>query len=1493
VAFILVAVFLPEQAAQAVEYDWRVLWHKPAVGAIAPSYLKDLGNIDTALAIRNILKDIANKPITVIKVSSNLTINLDKPLKMSNQKIDEIFEWLKGRPCGSKALFDYLNYIGSKASEQDIAILALTIDILNDVVKPEGNPEVIKTSLFSLSKVSEFFGQKLYPIKINMNPEPNTQNLTPLVPFIAHLNGDHYVLVTRISEDKVYFSDNHREEFLPKEKFLKEFSGYALGSKLVADGLEISASQAKTILGSGRDPGKYSNSVNWSKWSKSMTTSILTNLAFNMVSSSFSGGIKKFPSNFINNFGSNLTSGLKSMTLSFAVQTYVQGRAMEKGWSASKTALVGSFMGGLASGLSSSISSINPNGIKAGPLKITSGVLLNGMTTAISQATATRVYLSLYKASDPRTNATAQIGALAAGLFMTQAGNNLMQSINNLPTSSIFSSRGKSADGGITPVDISHLNLNVAPPIPNTLVSGPIISPNSGAVNPNFGILAASFPGSGVAGPSYVNLASTSVVTPSMVRVNPPTLAIIPPSNQVKLAPAPAVMLSSTTLAHAPVMPINTGNFWANNSTLLTTSLTTAAGAGLGYALNPSNRVNGALIGAGIGAGIGYSASSIINDPVVFRSNILPTLVGGALGATVGALTDADGKGLTESALVGFGLGATTGLLVKNNDFAAMGGISGAIAGYMYGGGKTKDRIRYAALGFAGGSAVGSLANLLDKVEKKAYLKVGLTDHYENGRLVAGHAATDIKALKQDTYNSYRAANGTSYGDILKYITVKSGSIMLEESFRSSKYEKIKKEGTALGKEGTALDDYIGDKMKKYEIYYSGLGSGFEALGDGTRTYSTDNAFKLLGQGLMQGGLSIGISQLRNKLIDKKVFGITIDPVTASNITMLASAAGRALTDSLIAKDSFYNGGIRADGSQGLGFSGYVQQATNKALTFGWDAKKDSLSDAIAYNNYVTQIVNFGQKAANPANGGLAVVYGQHLADSLHYSAVENVSQTLTTVGQHVYDRLTPKTIALLPVVIDGVEHPIELRAKVNRFTGELLSAPKLIDNFKMDKAEAAPLAKFESQQSKPIGVSTDKGVRELETTAKIQATLNKDVASLMGMTPLKDISEINSPDRKLTAEKTGRNAYFNNPEGLTFTPILEGISSLPNDSNAEKYRNDYLNYMSQPTYRMRLAREMYPFFSSSKDIQESIDIEYKQRLDRVKNIPIHMLPDPKPGESDKSFYDSDGIYTTADAAIHEISHCANGKGDDGWGFTDILRQYKYRASSAGEIWFWAFNGGIKEFQENNSLLYQILKNYVIQNKDSVKLNGLNLSKPDDYEFIMQELSNASPDLHEERDAVFVLNKFFDNKSREQFESKNSQLIQDLISQRDKTNRFVKEEYYKPTEIKARLNHLRIKAIHKYGFDIESGNFDINDYPELKNDKQYQELNKQVGLSNKAINDLMQVTAGNNILQQFNQNFNRPSILPPQTATINQLIAANSSNYNQSYINNVVLRQNT
>ena len=104
VAFIVVAVFLPEQVAQAVEYDWRVLWRQPAAPqGFSPAYLRDTRGIDIPLAVKNILKDIANKPVNAIQISPELTIELQKPLKISPQRIEEIYQWLKGRPCGSKA----------------------------------------------------------------------------------------------------------------------------------------------------------------------------------------------------------------------------------------------------------------------------------------------------------------------------------------------------------------------------------------------------------------------------------------------------------------------------------------------------------------------------------------------------------------------------------------------------------------------------------------------------------------------------------------------------------------------------------------------------------------------------------------------------------------------------------------------------------------------------------------------------------------------------------------------------------------------------------------------------------------------------------------------------------------------------------------------------------------------------------------------------------------------------------------------------------------------------------------------------------------------------------------------------------------------------------------------------------------------------------------------------------------------------------------------
>ncbi|MFH1396917.1 MAG: cysteine peptidase family C39 domain-containing protein, partial [Candidatus Omnitrophota bacterium] len=303
VAFLVVAVFLPEQVAQAVEYDWRVLWNRPALSTFAPTYLNDPRNLNIPIAVKNILKDIAGKPIKSIKISSDLTVELEKPLKITSRRIEEIFNWLQGRPCGSKALYDFLSYQGVKVEEQDIAVLALTIDILNDVVKPEGNPKVIKNSLYALSKAAEFFGLKLSPVKVNL--PLTTYSLSLNTPFIAHLKNDHYVLVTRISGEKIYFLEEHKEEFIPLEKFLKQFSGYILTaqglspSKLSGSTLKetvpafvsISDAEAKKVLGARSDGSGPSGKI-LDMFKEPSTSDLLTSAAISlgvMVASSYLG----------------------------------------------------------------------------------------------------------------------------------------------------------------------------------------------------------------------------------------------------------------------------------------------------------------------------------------------------------------------------------------------------------------------------------------------------------------------------------------------------------------------------------------------------------------------------------------------------------------------------------------------------------------------------------------------------------------------------------------------------------------------------------------------------------------------------------------------------------------------------------------------------------------------------------------------------------------------------------------------------------------------------------------------------------------------------------------------------------------------------------------------------------------------------------------------------------------------------------------------------
>ncbi|MBU1125312.1 MAG: hypothetical protein KKC84_04750, partial [Candidatus Omnitrophica bacterium] len=223
VALAVAVMFIPEQFAHAIGFDAQVLWKVPEVYVPIIPQESPKGNLPGR--IKNLLSDLSVQQKTSITLSPSVTLKLQKPLSLSKERIAEIMRWLQGRPCGTKALIDLLRYYQIPFAEEEVAALALAVDIFHGITILQGDPSQIKTSLYALGQAADFFGLKLSPVKIGLSP--NILQKCP-IPFIAHLKNDHYILVTEAKEETVTFLDEHLKTQMSMEKFLAEFSGYTL-----------------------------------------------------------------------------------------------------------------------------------------------------------------------------------------------------------------------------------------------------------------------------------------------------------------------------------------------------------------------------------------------------------------------------------------------------------------------------------------------------------------------------------------------------------------------------------------------------------------------------------------------------------------------------------------------------------------------------------------------------------------------------------------------------------------------------------------------------------------------------------------------------------------------------------------------------------------------------------------------------------------------------------------------------------------------------------------------------------------------------------------------------------------------------------------------------------------------------------------------------------------------------------------------------------------
>lgn len=145
-------------------------------------------------------------------------------------------------------------------------------------------------------------------------------------------------------------------------------------------------------------------------------------------------------------------------------------------------------------------------------------------------------------------------------------------------------------------------------------------------------------------------------------------------------------------------------------------------------------------------------------------------------------------------------------------------------------------------------------------------------------------------------------------------------------------------------------------------------------------------------------------------------------------------------------------------------------------------------------------------------------------------------------------------------------------------------------------------------------------------------------------------------------------------------------------ENNQEFYINKYIKYMEHPSYKQRLAKEMFGDVNINEAMQNIVDEEYNKRINKIYSIIIEMIPDvDNPTKDTSNFSPSNKVVTSTPRAIfHEIQHRLDNNDDN-----FIIRQK-----------------GFEEVKNKNIGLKTILENYnYFGRSDEIKarLNSLRI----------------------------------------------------------------------------------------------------------------------------------------------------------------------------------------
>jgi len=168
--------------------------------------------------------------------AAGLGLQASDLINLSTSDAQKILTWLGSRSLhfGQSAFLSLESLLDQKGiayNREDLATKAILIDVLTGVISPLDDGDLV-ISVYSLNKVAEGYGLTLSGANLSWEDLLAIYQANPTARVIAHINGNHFVVITGVTQNSITYIDpgigkDKQNESLTvtKEGFLKAWKG--------------------------------------------------------------------------------------------------------------------------------------------------------------------------------------------------------------------------------------------------------------------------------------------------------------------------------------------------------------------------------------------------------------------------------------------------------------------------------------------------------------------------------------------------------------------------------------------------------------------------------------------------------------------------------------------------------------------------------------------------------------------------------------------------------------------------------------------------------------------------------------------------------------------------------------------------------------------------------------------------------------------------------------------------------------------------------------------------------------------------------------------------------------------------------------------------------------------------------------------------------------------------------------------------------------------